>query len=79
MWVIFHQITGEATEKQILSSLQMYPDRADYMREALRGLFRISNDWTARKPQVLEVHNEMAQLINLRFIWFLSALRMIIL
>nr|XP_058954309.1 protein zyg-11 homolog [Pocillopora verrucosa] len=49
------KITGEATEKQILSSLQMYPDRADYMREALRGLFRISNDWTARKPQVLEL------------------------
>ena len=79
MWFIFHQIMGEATEKQILSSLQMYPDRADYMREALRGLFRISNDWTARKPQVLEVHNEMAQLINFRFIWFLSALRVIIL
>lgn len=67
MWLIFHQITGEATEKQILCSLQMYPDRAEYMREALRGLFRISNDWTAGKPQVLEVDNEMAQSINLRF------------
>ena len=67
MWLIFHQITGETTEKQILCSLQMYPDRANYMREALSGLFRISNDWTARKPQVLEVDNEMAQSINLRF------------
>ena len=46
----------------------MYPDRADYMREALSGLFRISKDWTARKSQILEVHNEMAYLINLRFI-----------
>ncbi|XP_066015177.1 protein zyg-11 homolog isoform X2 [Pocillopora verrucosa] len=49
------KITGEATEKQILCSLQMYPDRADYMREALSGLFRISNDWTARKPQILKL------------------------
>ena len=68
MWLIFHQITGEATEKQILCSLQMYPDRADYMREVLSGLFHISNDWTARKPQILKVHNEMAHLVNLRFI-----------
>ena len=41
----------------------MYPDRADYMIKALRS---ISIDWTARKPQVLEVHNEMAHLVNLR-------------
>ena len=68
MWLIFHQITGEATEKQILCSLQMYPDRADYMREALKRLFCINKDWTARKPQILKVHNEMAHLINLRFI-----------
>ena len=68
MWLIFHQITGEATEKQILCSLQMYPDRADYMREALKRLFRISKDWKTRKPQILKVHNEMAHLINLRFI-----------
>ena len=69
MWLIFHQITGEATEKQILCSLQMYPDRADYMRKALRELYPImSIDWTVRKPQVLEVHNEMAHLVNLRFI-----------
>ena len=72
MWLIFHQITGEATEKQIRSSLQTYPDRADYMKKALMGLFYISkNSQTARKPQVLEVYNEMAHLLNLRFIWFL--------
>ena len=72
MWLIFHQITGEATEKQICSSLQTYPDRADYMREALKGLFDISKDSrTVRKPQVVEVYNEMAHLLNLRFIWFL--------
>lgn len=65
MWLIFHQITGEATEKQILCSLEMYPDRADYMIKALRS---ISIDWTARKPQILKVHNEMAHLVNLRFI-----------
>ena len=67
MWLIFHQITGRATEKQILYSLQMYPDRADYMKEALLGLFRISNDWKARKPHFLEVYYEMAHLINLGF------------
>ena len=56
----------------------MYPDRADYMREVLSGLFHISNDWTARKPQILKVHNEMAHLINLRFIRVLWAVTVII-
>ncbi|CAH3129471.1 unnamed protein product [Pocillopora meandrina] len=49
------KITGEATEKQILCSLQMYPDRADYMREALKRLSCINNHWTARKPQILKL------------------------
>ena len=70
MWLIFHQITGEATEKQILCSLEMYPDRADYMRKTLKGLFHISKNWKTRKPQVLKVYNEMAHL-NLRLIQFL--------
>ena len=56
----------------------MYPDRADYMRKALKRLFRISNHWTARKPQILKVHNEMAHLINLRFIRVLWAVTVII-
>ena len=56
----------------------MYPDRADYMREALRRLICINNHWTARKPQILKVHNEMAHLINLRFIRVLWAVTVII-
>ena len=67
MCLIFHQITGEATEKQILSSLKMYADRTDYMNKALKRLLYISkNSWTTRKPQVLKVYNEMAHLIKLR-------------
>ena len=50
-----YQITGEASEMQILSSLRAYPDRASYMTEALRGLFQFSKNWTERKPDVLQV------------------------
>ena len=51
----FYQITGEASEQQILSALRAYPDRASYMTEALRGLFHFSKNWTEEKPEVLQV------------------------
>jgi len=55
-WLPTHiEITGEASEMQILSSLRAYPDRASYMTEALRGLFQFSKNWTERKPDVLQV------------------------
>ena len=49
------QITGEGSERQILSALQAHPERASYMTEALRGLFLVSKNWTERKPEVLQV------------------------
>lgn len=49
------QITGEGSERQILSALRAYPERASYMTEALRGLFLVSKNWTERKPEVLQV------------------------
>lgn len=49
------QVTGDANEQQILSSLRAYSDRAPYMVEALRGFFHISKNWTERKPEVLQV------------------------
>ena len=52
MW---YQVTGDANEQQILSSLRAYSDRVSYMVEALRGFFHISKNWTERKPEVLQV------------------------
>lgn len=60
------QITGEANEQQILSSLQAYPDRASYMTEALRGLFHCSKNWTERKPEVLQVKKKSFIPLNLK-------------
>ncbi|XP_031551354.1 protein zyg-11 homolog B-like isoform X2 [Actinia tenebrosa] len=48
------EITGEATEQQILSSLQNYPDRASYMTESLSRLFHISKNWTEQRFEILQ-------------------------
>lgn len=49
------EVTGDANEQQILSSLRVYSGRASYMVEALRGFFNISKNWTERKPEVLQL------------------------
>ena len=53
---IYIQVTGEATEKQILAALRRYPNRSSYMTEILRRLFHLSKDWTDKKFDVLQVH-----------------------
>ena len=50
------QVTGEATEKQILAALRRYPNRSSYMTEILRRLFHLSKGWTDKKFDVLQVH-----------------------
>lgn len=53
--MMWSQVTGVANEQQILSSLRAYSDRVGYMVDALREFFRISKNWTERKPEVLQV------------------------
>ncbi|EDO45350.1 predicted protein, partial [Nematostella vectensis] len=49
------EITGEATEQQILLSLCCYPERSSYMTESLRRLFQISKNWTQARFEVLQI------------------------
>ena len=42
IYVIFFQVTGEANEEQILTSLEVYSKRAKYISVALRKLFMLA-------------------------------------
>ena len=63
--MLWSQVTGDANEQQILSSLRVYSDRVSYMVEALRGFFNISKNWTERKPEVLQVKGILRLIISI--------------
>ena len=74
--MLWSQVTGDANEQQILSSLRVYSDRVSYMVEALRGFFNISKNWTERKPEVLQVEGILRLFISIMKVlacdWFPS-------
>eukprot|EP00794_Sanderia_malayensis_P003499 gene3500-3999_t len=49
------QVSGSYLEDQIMLSLNLYPERIIYLREALKSLFVICADWKERSPHVIDL------------------------
>ncbi len=53
--LIVLQVTGEATENQIVEALRRYAVRAMYVQRALYKLFSFSQTWMKPRKDIIQV------------------------
>lgn len=72
------QVTGLASEKQVMEGLERYPHRPIFLQKCLLNLFRITNLYRETRSDLIKVSmitifvsNVNATLIFLKFIYFI--------
>ena len=64
--ILLHQVTGEATEAQIIEALRRYATRPVYVQKSLFYLFSITQVYTEPRKDIIEVILPAMQVLSKR-------------